>query len=156
MATQFQPALRAFIAGNSQVKSCVRWTWTPHEWDWKRNRKCFRLLCIEAELWGYLYSWVPGRRHLDAIRVHTHLLPVPFSGAALLPASFLPEDMAAMTPGLAGHSSVLPTYDPTKPKHGLKEPLCSRPSTSGRIFNFKVYLHIYYSTSKSKGFFKRL
>lgn len=53
-------------------------------------------------------------------------------------------------PGLAGHSSPLHTYDPMKPKHTLKELLYSRPSTSGRRFDFKVYLHIYYSTSKSR------
>lgn len=86
------------------------------------------------------------------ITVHTHSVAVPFSGTFLLPASFLPEDMAAMTPGLAGHSSLLHTWDPMKPKHTLKELLYSRPSTSGRIFNFKVYLHIYYSASKSRVF----
>lgn len=44
-------------------------------------------------------------------------------------------------------------YNPVKPKHTLKELLYSRASTSGRILDFKVYLHIYYNTSKSRGFF---
>lgn len=110
---------------------------------------------LPAVCWGNIFL-VPGQRHLDAITVHTHSLPVPFPGTGLLPATFLPEGMVAMTPGLVGHSSVLHTYDPMKPKHTLKELLYSRASTSGRIFNFKAYLHIYCSTSKSRVFFERL
>lgn len=126
---------------------------------WMRLEEKYKMLLIQNHLpavcSGNVFL-VPGQKHLDAITVHTHSLPVPSSSTALLPAAHLPEDMVAMTPGLAGHSSILHTYDPMKPKHTLKELLYSRPSTSGRIFNFKVYLHIYYSTSKSRSFFERL
>lgn len=139
--------------------------WGEHELHMNEIGRCFRLFYMEAEFWGiYIVSaWSEacGYHHSAYIviyyyLIHTHLLPVPVSGTPLLPATFLPEDMVAMTPGLARHSSLLHTYDPMKPKHTLKELLYSRPSTSGRIFNFKVYLHIYYSTSKSKGFFKKV
>lgn len=80
MAMQFLPALRAFIAGNRQVKSCMRWTWTPHEWDWERNRKCFRLFYIEEETIylqcvGVIYSWCLVRGvWMPPHCTHTHYL----------------------------------------------------------------------------------
>lgn len=139
--------------------------WGEHELHMNEIGRSFRLFYMEAEFWGYIYSgclvrgmWMPSQC------IYCYILlfnPHTFITCSCLwdsspPCNFLPEDMVAMTPGLARHSSLLHTYDPMKPKHTLKELLYSRPSTSGRIFNFKVYLHIYYSTSKSKGFFKKV
>lgn len=90
---------------------------------------------------------------LDAVTVQMYSLSLPFTGTAL-PATFLQEGMVAMTLALAGHSSLSHVYNPMKPKHTLKELLYSGASTSGRILDFKAYLHIYYNTSKSRFFLK--
>lgn len=123
-------------------------------WDIGNVSDYFRLrqkLSTHGICWGNRFL-MPGQRPLDAVGVQSHSLSVPFTRTAFLPATFLQEDMVAMTLGLACHSSVSRMYNPMKPKHTLKELLYSRASTSGRILDFKVYLHIYYNTSKSEFF----
>lgn len=127
----------------------------PHEGDRRAHRKCLisrQKPSTHSICWGNRFL-TPGQRPLDAVTVRTHSLCVPYTGTALCTATFLQEGMVAI--GLPGHSSVSQMYSPVKPKHTLKELLYSRASTSGRILDFKVYLHIYYNTSRA-GFFLKV